>query len=204
MRVGADSTAHVSFDLPDFNGTVRLMAVAWSGGKIGSASRDVIVRHKLALMASGPRFLTLGDKARLEVDVHNIDGPAADYRVAVASESDGGTRQSLAGLDVALKPTERRRETIALAPTSLGRNVYEVVVTGPDGIEVRRRLALDVKPPASGIRRSTVAALTGSGGKLTLSRDLFHDLIPSSAKLALTVGPTAAFDVAGLLGALDR
>ncbi len=204
VRVGPDNTAQVSFDLPDFNGTVRLMAVAWSGSKVGSANRDVIVRHKLALMASGPRFLTLGDKARLEVDVHNVDGPSANYRVAVASEADGGARQSLAGLDLPLKPTERRRETIALAPTTLGRSVYEVVVTGPDGIEVRRRVALDVKAPASGIRRTTVAALAANGGKLGLSKDLFHDLIPSSAKLALTVGPTAAFDVAGLLGELDR
>jgi hypothetical protein len=204
VRVGPDSTAHVSFDLPDFNGTVRLMAAAWSGLKVGSASRDVIVRHKVALMASGPRFLTLGDKARLEVDVHNVDGPNAAYRVAISSEAEGGARQSLAGLDVPLKPTERRRETVPLTPAALGRTIYEVVVTGPDGIDVRRRIALDVKPPAAGIRRSTVAALAGNGGKLSLSKDLLHDLIPSSAKLALTVGPTAAFDVAGLLGELDR
>ena len=163
-----------------------------------------MVRHKLALLASGPRFLTLGDKARLEIDVHNVDGPAAGYRMTVAQESDGGARQSLAGIDLPLKPTERRRESVALAPTMLGRNVYEVTLTGPDNIEVRRRIALDVKPPAAGIRRTTVSSLSANGGKLSLSKDLFHDLIPSSAKLALTVGPTAAFDVAGLLNALDR
>jgi len=204
VHVAPDNTAQVSFDIPDFNGTVRLMAVAWSAGKVGSASRDVIVRDKLALMVSGPRFLTLGDAARLEVDVHNLEGPAADYRLTVSAESKDGGRQSLAGLDVALKPSERRREPVALRPGVLGRTVYEVTVAGPDGIAVRRRIALDVKPPADGIRRSTIATLAANGGTLTLSKDLLHDLIPSTAKLALTVGPTAAFDVAGLLGALDR
>lgn len=204
VKVGADGQARVSFDLPDFNGTVRLMAVAWSKDKVGSASRDVIVRDKLALTVSGPRFLTLGDTARLEVDVHNIEAPDARYLMAVASEGAGGARQSLSQREVALKPTERRREAIPLKPDVLGRSVYDVRVTGPDGLEVRRRLALDVKPPAAGIRRMTTSSLAANGGKLTLSKDLFHDLIPSSAKLSLTVGPTAAFDVAGLLGELDR
>ncbi len=204
VKIGADGSANVTFDLPDFNGQVRLMAVAWSKSKVGSASRDVIVRDKLALTVSGPRFLTLGDTARLEVDVHNIEAPAASYRVAIANEREDGARQSLDQRDVALKPTERRREAIPLKPDALGRSIYDVRVTGPDGIEVRRRIALDVKPPAAGIRRTTISSLSPNGGKLSLSKDLFLDLIPSSAKLSLTVGPTAAFDVAGLLSELDR
>jgi uncharacterized protein YfaS (alpha-2-macroglobulin family) len=163
VRVGTDGTAQVSFDLPDFNGTVRLMAVAWSGSKVGSASRDVIVRDKLALTVSAPRFMTLGDKARLEVDAHNVEGPAAGYRLSVVHEGDTGVRQSVAGLDLALRPLERRRETIAIVPAALGRSVYEVAVTGPDGIAVRRRLAFEVKPPAAGIRRQQRQAFALEG-----------------------------------------
>ncbi|MGE0516229.1 MAG: alpha-2-macroglobulin, partial [Hyphomicrobiaceae bacterium] len=132
VKVGSDGTAQVSFDLPDFNGTVRLMAVAWSGKKIGSASKDVIVRDKLALTLSGPRFLTLGDKARLEVDVHNIEGPDASYKVAVKRDSPNGSHHSLPGADLALKPGERRRHAVPIAPTALGRSEYDVTVTGPD------------------------------------------------------------------------
>jgi uncharacterized protein YfaS (alpha-2-macroglobulin family) len=204
VKVGSDGKAQVTFDLPDFNGSIRLMAVAWSGSKIGSASRDVIVRDKLALTLSAPRFLTLGDKARLEVDIHNVEGPAASYRVAVEHETETGRRQSIAGLDVGLKAGERRREPVPLAPAALGKSIYGVTVTGPDGLEVRRRVALSIVPPAMGIRRTTLARLAADGGKLTVSGDLFHDLIPSSARLSATVGPTSAFDVAGLLGELDR
>ena len=39
VKVGADGTAKVEFQLPDFNGTVRLTAVAWSADKVGSAPR---------------------------------------------------------------------------------------------------------------------------------------------------------------------
>src|SRR5690606_544982 len=54
VEVKADGTAEVKFDLPDFNGTLRLMAVAWSASKLGSAGSDVLVRDALALTVTAP------------------------------------------------------------------------------------------------------------------------------------------------------
>ena len=85
VAVGADGTASVDFELPDFNGTVRVMAVAWSEDKLGHGQSDVIVRDAVALTASGPRFLTLGDEARLDIAVHNVEGPQAAYKLELAS-----------------------------------------------------------------------------------------------------------------------
>ena len=64
-----------------------------------------------------------------------------------------------------------------------------VRVTGPNGIDVRRRLTFDVKVPAGDIKRLTVSSLAAKGGKITLSADLFHDLIPRRSKATITVGP---------------
>jgi uncharacterized protein YfaS (alpha-2-macroglobulin family) len=204
VKVGADGTARVDLDLPDFNGTVRVMAVAWSETKLGSASADVIVRDALALTATAPRFLTLGDEARFEVDVHNVEGPAASYQVTVEQEGPTGAKSSLAGREIAIKTGERVRERVAVKPGEIGAFVYAVRVMGPGGIEVRRRIALDVKPPAGDIRRTTVSALAAKGGKLTLGSDLLQDLIPSTARITVNVGPIAGMDVPGLLGQLDR
>ena len=41
VKVGADGTANVAFDIPGFNGSVRVMAVAWSKSKVGSAEATV-------------------------------------------------------------------------------------------------------------------------------------------------------------------
>ena len=108
VKVGADGTAKVEFQLPDFNGTVRLSAVAWSADKVGSASKDVIVRDAVALTASAPRFLTLGDQARLELAVHNVEGPAGAYRSPAQYELEPGSR-------VAARLRARRRRS---APAS--------------------------------------------------------------------------------------
>ena len=57
VTVGADGSADVGFDIPDFAGTVRVMAVAWTKDKVGQASTDVIVRDPVVMTATLPRFL---------------------------------------------------------------------------------------------------------------------------------------------------
>ncbi len=202
VRVGADGKADVSFDMPDFNGSVRLMAVAWSAEKSGHATKDVLVRDRIALTVSGPRFLTLGDEARLDLSVHNVDGPAAAYAVAVEEGATAAKKVADRALD--LKAGERKAERIAIKPADVGRLSYAVRITGPDGIDVKRKLGFEVLPPSGDIKRTTVSSLREKGGRITLSRDLMQDLIPSRTRISLGVGPVAALDVPGLLTALDR
>ena len=205
VKVAADGSAKVEFQMPDFNGTVRLAAVAWSGDKVGSASKDVIVRDPVTLTVAGPRFLTLGDQARLELAVHNVEGPAGAYAINGTYESEPGS-QSQAGFErtLALGAGERKREKFQLEPGEVGLTTLSVRVTGPNGIDVRRRLTFDVKVPAGDIRRLSVSSLSAKGGKITLTSDLFHDLIPRRSKATITVGPSASLDVPGILAALDR
>jgi uncharacterized protein YfaS (alpha-2-macroglobulin family) len=203
VRVGADGSAAVEFQLPQFNGTVRLMAVAWSKDKVGHGTTEVIVRDPVAVTASAPRFLTLGDEARLDIAVHNVEGAPGTYQVAVTSGA-----ASIAGRDIALAAGERKSEALKLKPADVGTQVYDVTVSGPalaDGtpIKVQRQLTFKVLPPAGDIKRTTVSQLA-PGGKLTLSADLAADLIASRTSIDLSVGPQAGLDVPGLLTALDR
>ena len=73
-QVGADGKATVDFDIPQFNGTVRVMAVAWTKEAVGHAATDVIVRDPVVVTASLPRFLDAGDKSRLLVEIANVAG----------------------------------------------------------------------------------------------------------------------------------
>src|SRR5262249_29537508 len=133
VKIGADGTAQIQFQLPDFNGTVRLSAVAWSGDKVGAAAKDVIVPDAVAVTASAPRFLTLGDKARLELALHNVEGVAGTYRVSGQYEGEGGG-QSGFERTLSLDVGERKREVFELAPTEVGTTTLAVRVTGPNGI----------------------------------------------------------------------
>ncbi len=85
VTVGADGNADVDFDVADFAGTVRVMAVAWSKGKVGHANAEVVVRDPVVLTATLPRFLLPGDRSSLHLDLDNVEGAAGDYTIAVTS-----------------------------------------------------------------------------------------------------------------------
>jgi uncharacterized protein YfaS (alpha-2-macroglobulin family) len=205
VQVGPDGAAKAVFPLPDFNGTVRLTAVAWSASKVGSSSKDVIVRDPVTLTVSAPRFLTLGDEARLDLALHNVEGQAGTYKVRGTFEAEPGA-EAQAGFErsVAIAVGERKREALALKPPAVGLTNLSLRVTGPGGIDVRRTLAFDVKVPAGDIKRPTVTTLAPRDGKLTVSSSVLHDLIPSRTKVTVSVGPHGALDVPGILATLDR
>lgn len=201
VKVGADGTANVEFAMPNFNGTVRVMAVAWSKDKLGHATSDVIVRDAVALTASAPRFLTLGDTAHFDIALHNVDGQAGSYKATV---TDTVAAKSLAATDIALAQGERKSTVVDVKPDDVGQRSYDVTVEGPGGLTVSRRLTFDVMPPAGDIKRTTVSQIAGKGGKLTISKDLLAGLIKSRTRVNVSVGPAAQFDVPGLLTTLDR
>ena len=81
VKVDDQGNASVSFDLPAFNGSVRLTAVAWSKDKVGSAQADVIVRDSVVVAATLPRFLNVGDRSEMHVDIDNVEGDAGEYKL---------------------------------------------------------------------------------------------------------------------------
>ena len=207
VKVAADGIAKIDFDMPDFNGTVRIMAVAWSADKVGHTSGDLIVRDAVALTVAVPRFMTLGDEVQLGFDVHNIEGPQAAYKIALAEKQGDSSNERLTALadkSADLKTGERTTQRIAFKPKDVGPVTLKVVVSGPNDILVKREMTFDVLPPAGDIKRTTISSLKPKGGKLTLSSDLIHDLIPSRTRINLSVGPAARLDVPSLLTHLDR
>ncbi len=206
VHVKDDGTASVSFDLPDFNGTVRFMAVAWSNDKVGHGSGDLIVRDAVALTVAVPRFMTLGDEVDLGFGIHNVDGAAAPYKLALSRKTGDDRNETLtpiADKTADLKQGERTMQRISFKPTELGEITLKAVVTGPNDIAVKREMTFNVFPPAGDIKRTTISSLK-PGGKLSVSSDIAYDLIPSRTKINMSVGPAARLDVPTLLAQLDR
>ncbi|MCF6270875.1 MAG: MG2 domain-containing protein [Melioribacteraceae bacterium] len=61
----------VEVDIPQYNGEVRLMALAYSGKRFGNAEARIKVADKIIIEAEIPRFLTLGDSLVSNVTILN-------------------------------------------------------------------------------------------------------------------------------------
>ena len=190
-----------SFDIPAFSGTVRVMAVAWSKDKTGHASGDVIVRDPVVVTATLPRFLLSGDKSTFRLDLDNVEGPSGAYEIAV--KADGPLSVEGAGKSLTLDAKKRGAITLRVSATGIGTGTVAVAVNGPDGFSLSRSYALTVRPATQILARRTVKPLE-PGQSITLASDVFADLVPGTGKVALSVTPTAALDVATLIAALDR
>jgi len=202
VTVGADGNAEVTFDVPDFTGTIRVMAVAWSKDKVGHGTADVIVRDPVVLTATLPRFLLPGDRSSLHLDLDNVEGQAGDYTIAVTS-ADAVNVGTGATQKLTLRAKERGAVSVPVAATAAGSGTIRINVTGPSGFALERSFTLAVRPPAQILARRTVKQIA-KGESLTLSSDLFADLVPGTGSVSISVGASAAFDAASLLAALDR
>ena len=149
----------MSFDIPAFAGTVRVMAVAWSKDKVGKASGDVMVRDPVVLTATLPRFLRTGDRGAVQLELDNVEGAAGDYSIAVSAEGavklDGDTAANAQARRQAARPLSRAGDgRPAPAPARI-----EVSVSGPNGFALERSYALNVRPATQILTRRTVRAL---------------------------------------------
>ncbi|GBF27201.1 putative lipoprotein YfhM [bacterium MnTg02] len=204
VTVGNDGNAQITFELPAFDGTLRFMAVAWNGDQLGHAVKDVIVRDKIVLIGTAPRFLSSGDSSHLHLSFDNVDGPAGSYTLEIASDGPVTVPEADAEQIFELKSKQRMDIAIPLAAKGNGSAEIKVQLTGPNNFELARTYTLPIHPAEPNVIRHFVQSLPENGGTLTLSKDLVANLDMKSAKVAVNVGQSRVLDVPGLLLALDR
>jgi uncharacterized protein YfaS (alpha-2-macroglobulin family) len=202
VTVGKDGSAEVAFDVPDFAGTLRVMAVAWSKDKIGHATADVTVRDPVVLTATLPRFLLPGDRSSVHIDLDNVEGQAGDYTITT-STTDAIIAGAGASQTLTLRSKQRGAATVPITADAAGNGTVQVSVAGPAGFALQRSYVLAVRPPAQILARRTVKPIA-KGESLTLSNDMFADLVPGTGSVSISVGASTALDAAALLAALDR
>ncbi|MBN8631218.1 MAG: alpha-2-macroglobulin family protein [Rhodobacterales bacterium] len=200
VTVGEDGYARASFDLPSFNGTVKVMAVAWSKTGVGQASADVLVRDPVVVTASVPRFLSPGDTSRLLLEVVHATGPSG--RMSLDVTANGLTLGELpSGFDLGDKA--KAVFEVPVTAGAVGNQTIEVSLTTPDGKVLKKTLTVPVQVNDPEVARISRLELK-HGQSFTFDDNVFAGLVPGSGKATMAVGPLARLNAPGLLAALDR
>ncbi|MGO4908302.1 alpha-2-macroglobulin family protein [Pseudorhodobacter sp. W20_MBD10_FR17] len=200
VTVGADGYARATFDMPSFNGTVRVMAVVWSKRGVGQAEADVLVRDPVVVTASVPRFMAPGDQSRMLLEIVHAKGPAGRMGLDVAAN--GLTLGAVpSGFDLA----EQGKVVFSVPVTAGAEGLQSVSVslTTPDGKQLTKTLQIPVQRGDPEIVRTTRLELA-AGQTFTLDQAAFDGFAPGSGLATMSVGPIARLDAPGLLAALDR
>lgn len=199
LEVGADGYARTEFTLPAFNGSVKVMAVAWSSTGIGQDDADVLVRDPVVVTASLPRFLSPGDESRMLLEIVHAAGPAGQMALSVTGE---GVTLGAATDTVDLREKGKVAVSVPVSADGVGLHRIAVTLTTPDGKALTKTLNLPVQTNDPEIVRISRFDLA-QGQTFTFDRAVF-DGLSGGARATLAAGPIARLNAPGLLASLDR
>ncbi len=191
VRADARGIARLALDVPEFDGELHLMAVAWEGDAVGAAHADIRVRNRLVARLLLPRFLAPGDEARASVMLQDLKLPPGRYRVTVRATTPVKVGKGRDGT-LALAPGAVHLLPVMLKGTGEGTARLTLAVTGPSGYRLVRHWSLVVHSteiPTTTVRRLLLAA--GARRELRLETAPF---IPGSVHATVTLGNTLPFD----------
>jgi uncharacterized protein YfaS (alpha-2-macroglobulin family) len=189
-------SAEFEFDIPQFSGEVRLMAVAYKDETFGSAEATTTVADPIVLSSSLPRFLSPGDTALVPVTISNTTGKIASGQVSITASG-------------AVKIVGSNNQTISINSNSEGKANFKIVAS--DQINIAKiavkinalgenfveETEISVRPP------STLQKLTGSGsiaGGATQNIVMpANDFISGSTSYELVVSRSPVAEIADQL-----
>ena len=162
--------AQIQFDLPEFNGELRLMAQAWSEADFGVAEAQTLVAAPLVMELAAPRFMAGHDQSVFAVDLTNLT--KTEQRLDAVLSADGLLRlvegaSSLPAAPVSLRLQPGERQTLhipVLALPGIGEGTLSLMVNGLDlpgeTLErVGRQWRIGVRPAWPAVTETFVGAL---------------------------------------------
>jgi uncharacterized protein YfaS (alpha-2-macroglobulin family) len=150
VQLNARGEAEVPLDIPDFNGTLRLMAVASTADAYGSTDREVVVSAPIVAELSMPRFVGPNDKSTVALDVTNMMGGEQEIDIKLGADKLLRVAEGERKLKLANKQRKVLRFAIeATEPYGLSRITLDVKSGGAKPVVIRREFALQVQPPVA-------------------------------------------------------
>lgn len=145
VQLNAQGEAEIPLALPDFNGSLRLMAVVASADRFGSRDSEMTVAAPLVAELATPRFLSFGDSAVVALDLHNMSG--AQKNLQVSLNAGNALQFQEAERIVVLKDQEKRTLRFPVEARAVpGLHTIVLKVSG-DQLKLERNFALQVQAP---------------------------------------------------------
>ncbi len=183
--------ARITLDFPDFNGRVRLMAVAFSSDKFGSSEKEMTVAAPIVTQLAMPRFLAPDDSSFLTLDVHNLSGLDKELEVLVSCDKffkiENNTQK------ISLKNGEKTTLKFPVkAMAGFGTGTIKLTIKG-ENINFDRKWKLDLRPGYPFLSKRVFKVL-GKSETFIVKPELIKDFMPETLDISIKVSPRIPLD----------
>ncbi|MEZ6963339.1 MULTISPECIES: alpha-2-macroglobulin [unclassified Aeromonas] len=192
--------ALISLELPNFNGELALMALAWNEQQVGQAERAVKVVAPLVAEIGWPRFGARGDETRALVQLRNMSGEdqtlSLDWTLNGGLKANGNLPSTLS-----LKNGEEQWLTLPLTVTGAsGVARLQLAASGKD-IAISRDWSLPLRSPWPAQTRQRYQMLA-PGQQMSFAPDELAGLDGANLQGLLSLSGTPPWDPAAQWQAL--
>jgi len=208
VKVDAQGYADIPLAVPDFNGTLRLMAVAFDDHRYGNGERDMQVAAPIVAELSTPRFITPGDQAAIALDLTNMSGAARTVTINV--QADAPLRIADGKRSVTLADKERTiLRFVATGSGGYGSGLIRMSIDAPEvaasgaqkpvqAYRAVRESILQVQAAYAPTRRVNQVRIAAGAG-YSVPAEWVAGLMPDTTTVSLAVSTNLPFDVPRLV-----
>lgn len=201
VQLDENGRAKLNVELPYFNGELRLMAVAFSKNRYGSAESKAKVAAPLVVQASMPRFLAKGDQSQVVFDIKNMEETEQTFSVTL--EADEALGNGSVSETLTLEP--KGKAVLALgvkASQFTGAGEVSLSVESKNSeLNMSRSWSLGLRPAYAASIISKQAAVN-AGNQFAVSDDFASQYDNYGLKSVLTVSSTPPLNAASYIDGL--
>lgn len=184
--------AEITLAIPDFNGTLRLMAAVNGTASYGSKDKEMVVAAPVVAEIATPRFLSIGDKALIALDLTNLSGVEQQFTLKL--DGGKGLKLSEGERKVALKDQQKTTLRFPLeSRDALGLQELNLNIAGKN-IDLKRKFSLMVQAPTQQQQLKKRYAIKPND-TLEIKDTSLSGLYPSSVLAHLLVSNQAPIDI---------
>lgn len=201
VRADGRGMVRQTVTVPDFQGGLRLMAVAADGRRFGSVERLIRVRDPLVLTPTLPRSLSFGERLEVPVTLRNDTGSPGEFVVRL--EAEGGARvDGDARRRVAVEDGRERTAWFTVTTGGDSGDARFTVTASGNGEEARAEVGVPLRPDLPPVTLERAGAVEAAATAIGL--DQGGDLRPGTVSRTLHVGALPLVQLSGKFASLLR
>lgn len=201
----ANGNATVPIDIPDFNGSLRLMVVASNQSSVGSGDAQLLVRDPVVSEPVLPRFLSVGDVSQMSLSLFNPFQDQKSIKVSVelkgAIEYGYQARSKILEIPVLLEKDGAWHHHLPIKGKTTGDGQVTLTLSGEGFETIKRTFEITVRPTAPATStKATYLLHPGESKALEMKEYLTH--VPNTSTLTIDASDHIPWDLTSILKTL--
>ncbi|MEO1653615.1 MAG: alpha-2-macroglobulin family protein, partial [Bacteroidota bacterium] len=184
LKTNAQGEVNYKIDIPEFSGSLRVMAVAYKNGAFGSARHSMKVADPIVISTGLPRFLSPGDKVKVPVSLSNTTEQDASAEVSLTTSNNlsiSGKKKNT----IQIKKNSEKQVEFEIEAAQLIDSAQVNIRVNALGRIFTQKIDINIRPTVGLVKKSGFGEIKAGSSK---DFSLTHDFLPVTTKAKLVLG----------------